>query len=94
MNHRREGVNNENKRVGRQTRFDTLTKIANKRQEDQQIYSKELILLAQDGSEKKKKTILTNHEGTTICKNEKHYRAYEYITRESLENNKTRKRKT
>ena len=73
MKCKREVVNNKNKRVGTLTRFDTLTKIANERQ-------------AQDGSEKKKK--LTNHEGTIICKNEKHYRAYDYITserRESLE---------
>ena len=48
-------VNIENKRVGRPARINTLTKIANERQEEQQIYSKELMLLAQDRSEKKKK---------------------------------------
>jgi hypothetical protein len=53
-------VNNENKRVGRPAQIDTLTKIANERQEEQQINSKELMLLAQDGSEKKRKKNNTN----------------------------------
>jgi K+/H+ antiporter YhaU regulatory subunit KhtT len=49
-----------------------------------------------EAKRKEKKTILTNHKGTIIFKNEKHYRAYNYITserRESLETIKPEKEK-
>ena len=50
---------NEGGRAGRPTRHETLSKLANEKQDQDVISSKQLILYALDGSEKKEKTVLT-----------------------------------
>lgn len=74
--------NNEDKRsVGRPTKNETLTKIANESIDKNIIISKELILYATvDGSEKKKKTVLTRSTENIELYNANHYSCYEFIT--------------
>ncbi|CAB3997295.1 Hypothetical predicted protein [Paramuricea clavata] len=66
--------------VGRPSRFDTLSKLANESCGKSKIYSQDFILLALDGTEKKRKTVLTKSTTTITCSSTNDYVMYEYIT--------------
>ena len=68
--------------VGRPTRSEVLTKIVNESsdKDDLQIYSQELILTANDGTEKKRKTILTKYGKNIECRTNKQFNAFDLVT--------------
>jgi hypothetical protein len=67
------------RKSGRPSTQETLTRIANDEINTDQISSQELILLAMDGSEKKKKTILTCSTKNIELFYLKQYTSYNYI---------------
>lgn len=68
----------DHRNVGGPTRNDTLLKIGNKK--PSRFLQRELTLVGVDGSEKKRKTVLTKNKNDIKCKSSKHYAAYEFIT--------------
>jgi hypothetical protein len=74
-------TSDDKRTIGWPTRFfETLIKIANESHDKHTTSSKELVLFATDGSEKKRKTILTRSQENIACSNLHHYTSYEYIT--------------
>ena len=67
------------RRSGRPTTNETLTKLANDESDNNQISSQNLILRAIDGSEKKKKTILTCSKENIELYNLKQLSCYEFL---------------
>ena len=66
------------KRSGRPTSGEALTKIANEL-DSNELSTQSLILLALDGSEKKKKTILTCSKETIELYNLKQFSCYDFL---------------
>jgi hypothetical protein len=73
-------MSDDRRTVGRPTRFETLTKLANETQDKPTIHSKKLILIGSDGTERKRKTVLTKCTTNITCNNINEYTSYEYIT--------------
>ena len=67
------------RKSGRPSTVETLTRIANDKNENNQISSQDLILRALDGSEKKKKTILTCSNKSIELYYLKQYGCYDFI---------------
>ena len=67
------------RKSGRPSTLETLTRIANDKNENDQISSQDLILRALDGSEKKKKTILTCSSKSIELYYLKQYGCYDFI---------------
>ena len=67
------------RKSGRPSTVDTLTRIANDKNDNDYIYSQDLILRALDGSEKKKKTILTCSDKSIELYYLKQYGCYDFI---------------
>jgi hypothetical protein len=67
------------RKSGRPSTLETLTRIANDKNENDQISSQDLILRALDGSEKKKKTILTCSSKSIQLYYLKQYGCYDFI---------------
>ena len=67
------------RKSGRPSTVETLTRIANDKNENNQISSQDLILRAIDGSEKKKKTILTCSNKSIELYYLKQYGCYDFI---------------
>ena len=67
------------RRSGRPTNNETLTKLANDELDNNKISSQYLILHAIDGSEKKKKTILTCSTENIELYNLKQFSCYEFL---------------
>ena len=67
------------RKSGRPSTAETLTRIANDKNENDQISSQDLILRAIDGSEKKKKTILTCSNKSIELYYLKQYGCYDFI---------------
>ncbi|CAB4021018.1 Hypothetical predicted protein [Paramuricea clavata] len=64
---------------GRPNKHVHLTRIANDQADEEKISSQDVILYALDGSEKKRKTILTTSSETLETYNIKHYQCYVYL---------------
>ena len=71
--------NQKKRKSGRPSTAETLTRIANDKNENDQISSQDLILRAIDGSEKKKKTILTCSSKSIELYYLKQYGCYDFI---------------
>jgi hypothetical protein len=67
------------KKTGRPSMNETLTKLANNEFDNNQISTQNLILRALDGSEKKKKTILTCSTESIELYNLKQFSCYEFL---------------
>ena len=67
------------RKSGRPSMIETLTRIANDKNDNDQISSQNLILRAIDGSEKKKKTILTCSKKSIELYYLKQYGCYDFI---------------
>ena len=67
------------RRSGRPTTNEALTRLANNELDNNQISSQNLILRAIDGSEKKKKTILTCSTENIELYNLKQFSCYEFL---------------
>ena len=67
------------RKSGRPSTVETLTRIANDKNDNDYIYSQDLILRALDGSEKKKKTILTCSDKSIELYYLKQYGCYDFI---------------
>ncbi|CAB3990835.1 Hypothetical predicted protein [Paramuricea clavata] len=64
---------------GRPNKHVHLTRIANDQADEEKISSQDVILYALDGTEKKRKTILTTSNETLETYNIKHYQCYIYL---------------
>ncbi|CAB4039028.1 Hypothetical predicted protein [Paramuricea clavata] len=64
---------------GRPNKHVHLTRIANDQADEEKISSQDVILYALDGTEKKRKTILTTSNETLETYNMKHYQCYIYL---------------
>jgi hypothetical protein len=67
------------KKPGRPSTNEALTKLANNEFDNNQISTQNLILYALDGSEKKKKTILTCNTESIELYNLKQFSCYEFL---------------
>ncbi|CAB3984023.1 Hypothetical predicted protein [Paramuricea clavata] len=67
---------------GRPNKHVHLTRIANDQADEEKISSQDVILYALDGTEKKRKTILTTSDETLETYNVKHYQCYIYLGEE------------
>jgi hypothetical protein len=82
------------RRSGRPSTNETLTKLANNEFDNNQISTQNLILRALDGSEKKKKTILTCSTENIELYNLKQFSCYEFLgdlRKKALDNIKEQK---
>ena len=72
-------LGDEKHSAGRPTKHQTLTKITNDTLNPNEITSKELILRCLDGSEKKKKIILTSSQENIELFNAKQFACFEFL---------------
>ena len=84
LNKLRQKIKKPRKTVGRPSRMETLSKLAN----NTTLFQKTLYLVAQDNKVKKTLPILTTGNNNLQCTDENDFKIFEYITKEIIEKEK------